>query len=106
MSNTELGSVNNSEAIDSSAGNASPTTVKACRAISCDTGGIIKIQCRRATGGLASTQVMVLAASTLYPIRDVKTVYRYYTGTTPCTATVFPDAGTTQHVGIRLWDSI
>lgn len=106
MSNTELGGLNRCEAINSSAGDASPATVKACRAISCDTGGIIKIQCRQATGGLSSSFVMVLTAGILYPIRDVSTVYRYYTGTTACTATVFPDAGTTQHVGIRLWDSI
>jgi len=55
------------------------------------------------SGGKAvtTTEVKQLTAGLLYPIRNVTTVYRYYTGTTAVTTKYYTSAGVLA-TGIKL----
>jgi hypothetical protein len=79
------------------------TDIFNCRGISVDTTGIVKIDYSNdGNGGLVSTEVLVLEAGVVYPIRNVTKIYRYYTGSTPCTATVYDSTGSaTQGLKLR-----
>lgn len=81
--------------------NASLAAFTNCRFITCDTGGIIKLDLSD-SGGVTKTVVLRLVAGAVYPIRNVTKVYRYYVATTPCTALSFSAAGV-ESVGIHLW---
>lgn len=81
--------------------NASLAAFSNCRFITVDSGGILKIGLLD-SGGVEKTVVLRLVAGAVYPIRNVVRVYRYYVGTTPCTATSFTAAGV-ETVGVHLW---
>ena len=72
-----------------------------CRAISCDVAGIIKFGVRK-SDGTESVTIMQMNAGVMYPIRNVMRIYRYYVGTTACTAQSYNEVGTL-NVGIHLW---
>jgi hypothetical protein len=87
-----LPGVTETEVCNSDAADVVPT-MKNCRAISVDSDGIIKIDYEDDSGGTTTTEVKTVKAGMFYQYRNVSKVYRYYTGTTKLTATVYQIAG-------------
>ena len=88
------------EFLDSSSGDATPSTIENCRMISCDSDGIIKFD-YQTEDGESCTEVKQVLAGTMYPYRNVSKVYRYYVSTTPCTAKAYTAAGVLT-VGLKI----
>ena len=89
------------ETVDSSAGDVVPT-MKGNRCIYCDVAGTVKLDYIGRDGDTVATEVMTLAASTWYPVANVKKVYRYSTGTTPITTQVNKNDGSGAVTGLKL----
>jgi hypothetical protein len=69
-------------------------TMKNCRAIYADqASGIVKISYVDDSDGETYTEVIELQQGVFYPIRNVTRVFRYYVGTTACTAKAWGDTG-------------
>lgn len=82
------------EVLDASAGDAEPSDAyKACRSISADTGGIVKIDFKSEVTGKTVTEVLTLVSGILRPVRNVLKLYRYYEGSTPGTAKSYKSDG-------------
>jgi hypothetical protein len=92
--------VSSASADQNASNNSSMDGFQNCRAISCDSAGIIKLGLRD-NNGTESIMVMNMVGGVIYPIRNVQKVYKYYVGTTACTAQTFTEAGVLV-VGIRL----
>ena len=82
------------EVLNCAAANATPSEIDNCRQIYCDGAGIIKFDYVDDNDQQTYTEVMYVVAGIPRAVRNVSKVYRYYTGTTACTATVYNDAGT------------
>ncbi len=91
----------NYELLDASSGDAA-ATFTACKAITADEGGIVKVDYRDEFGTL-KTEVLVLIAGVDKPLINVVKLYRYYTGTTAGTAKCYNSSGSsiTNAVKIR-----
>lgn len=89
------------ELLDASAGNATAATVTNCRAIKADTGGIVKIDYKKADGSTV-TEVLTLNSGIPLPVRNVVTLYRYYVDTTAGTAKSYTSAGANVTNAIKL----
>jgi len=89
------------ESVNASAADVVPTMTD-CRYIYADTAGIVKIDYIARDGVTIATETMTLLASTWYPVANVKKVYRYYTGSTAITTTVYVDAGSSLVAGLKL----
>jgi hypothetical protein len=98
---TDVFTVDCTSADQTQTSNASFDQWQNCRAISCDVAGIIKIDLFDA-GGNPQTVVMFMNAGEMYPIRNVIVVYRYYVGTTACTAQSYNSSGSLI-TGLHLW---
>lgn len=81
------------EVINSTSGDAVPSNITNSRAISVDTDGIVKFDCLDDSGENTTTEVKAVKAGVMYPYRNITKVYRYYTGTTALTATVYGSDG-------------
>jgi len=88
------------EVVDSSASNATPV-MENSRLVYVDVTGIIKFDYVNDLTGATQTEIMTLNAGAPLPFRNVSRVYRYYTGTSACTAQVFKADGTLT-VGLKL----
>jgi len=72
-----------------------------CRAISCDTAGIVKLD-YKTDFGETKTVVMQISAGQLFQLRNVTKVYRYYKPATAITAEIYKDSDGQSSAGIRL----
>lgn len=72
-----------------------------CRYAKVDVTGIIKVSYTTDNGGSEMTEVVNAVAGSIIQIPNITKVYRYYVGTTPCTAQVYTDAGSAV-VGLKL----
>jgi hypothetical protein len=88
------------EVCNAASGNAVPSMTN-CRFIYVDVAGIIKIDFTDDHDGTTETEVLYLPAGVPFHRRNVTKVYRYYTGTTSCTAQVYDDTGAAV-VGLKL----
>jgi hypothetical protein len=87
------------ENIDCSAGDMVPSALN-CRGIEADIGGIVKVQIKCPIKGLYDL-VISLNDATWKGVQGIQKVYRYYTGTTGATTTIYKTDGTTT-AGVRL----
>ena len=84
---------NDTKILDASSGDAdTPANWDNCRGISVDVSGIVKITYTNLIGEDV-VEVKQLNAGVQYSIRNVKTLSRYYTGTTAGTAKAFGTDG-------------
>ncbi len=84
----------NLEVLDASSGDATPASDNlACRAISADAGGTVKIEFKTAVDGETITEVLTLVSGILRPVRNVSKLFQFYTGSTPGTAASFGSDG-------------
>jgi hypothetical protein len=84
--------ITETEVLNSSAADAEPATVKNSRAVSVDSDGIVKFSYKR-DDGTETTEVKYMAKGVWYHYRNVTKVFRYYTGTTAITTTVYGTDG-------------
>lgn len=89
------------ETVDCASADVTPT-MKNCRVIYADqAGGVVKVSYTDDSDGETYTEVIELQQGVLYPVRNVTKVFRYYVGTTACTAGAWGDAGAAV-TGIKL----
>lgn len=80
------------EVLNAASGDATPSTIENSRVVGVDTDGIVKFDYKDDQGNI-TTEVKYMAKGVWYHYRNVSKVYRYYTDTTPITATVYGDDG-------------
>lgn len=89
------------EIVNAADGDATPAYEKS-RYAEVDTDGIIKFDYKNLISGETLTFVGNVFSGTPIHYPNICKVYRYYKGTTACTATVFLTNGTAEVAGLRL----
>jgi hypothetical protein len=87
-----LPGITQTEVVNAASGNAAPATILNSRLVSVDTDGVVKFDFKDDQGNTC-TEVKYMAKGTWYHYRNVSNVYRYYTGTTAITTTVYGTNG-------------
>ena len=88
------------EFVDASGANVTPTMLN-CRGILADSSGIVKIAYTD-DWGTPYVEVKNLVGGIICPVRNVNTVYRYYTGSTAGTVKSWSSAGSATTNAIKL----
>jgi len=95
-----LPGITETEVVSSASADGVPATINNSRLISVDTDGIVKFDFKDESGNVC-TEVKYMAKGVWYHYRNVSKVYRYYTGTTAVTTTVYGTNGVAV-VGLKL----
>lgn len=93
---------NDYELLDASAGDDTAGDIVNGRAIGVDQTGIAKFTYIN-NAGATITEVKVLNAGAIYPIRNVNKEFRYYIGSTSCTVASYSSAGALVSGAIKVY---
>lgn len=101
---SEVMGVSDVHFLDASSADASaPDTFNNCRAIKCDSAGIVKITYREQKNGDEHTEVLYLERGLFTQYRNVIKLFQYYVGQTDGTAESYNAAGSLITNAIKLY---
>jgi hypothetical protein len=84
--------ITETEVVSSASADGVPATIQNSRLVSVDSDGIVKFDFKN-DNGVVCTEVKYMAKGVWYHYRNVSKVYRYYTGTSAVTTTVYGTDG-------------